>query len=395
MDIPCISSNPDITGIGVRTAIYAQNFFSFIPAARVLWDGKITYNELDTMEEQSSTILVTAFALLFTTIIQARSSLGLSNVHATVVLNLSWMNNTNVFIYFLVYTLHRIKHLEKVKFLHKVKLKEGILDEGARVLKNPVFWIGSLHLTLLGAVGLWLWGKPATFGHSDPYCSTMASVVFLGRRVTLTSSALQVSSIFIYSILLVPCLNMILPSALLLAPVWLLHRHSLQNSKHEIPSPVPQQSPPEHPTLSGFQQPPMSHSLHDIKSVAVQLWKKSQDFLLSLWRAIMPVAPGLAILAVVNIFFLVNTELALHDNKELLGEDDGTWTFGQVLALMLLLVPAWSFVGILIERRDIRNKRIKQLVMEAVVEIARDSKDRESKAQELLNEQPDDNVKGK
>ncbi|KAG6901444.1 hypothetical protein C0995_011957 [Termitomyces sp. Mi166 len=93
-----ITSNPDITGIGVRTAIYAQNIFSFFPAARVLWDGKVTRNELATIEQQSSTILITAFALLFSTIIQART-IGLNNINAAVILNLSWMNNTNLLDY--------------------------------------------------------------------------------------------------------------------------------------------------------------------------------------------------------------------------------------------------------------------------------------------------------
>ncbi|KAG6852769.1 hypothetical protein C0991_009209, partial [Blastosporella zonata] len=94
----CIPSDPDITGIGVRAAIYIQNFFTLIPSARVLWDGKITRNEIDAIEEQSFTTLITAFALLFTTIIQTRSKLGIkfNTSDVSAVLNLSWMNNTNV-----------------------------------------------------------------------------------------------------------------------------------------------------------------------------------------------------------------------------------------------------------------------------------------------------------
>ncbi|KAG6856056.1 hypothetical protein H0H87_008026 [Tephrocybe sp. NHM501043] len=326
----CIPSNPDITGIGVRAAIYTQNFFTLIPAARVLWDGKITRNEIDTIEEQSSTILVTAFALLFTTIIQAHSA-GLNTFDVSIVLNLSWMNNTNVFIYFLLYTLHRLDK-DKSQVLQK---------ELKRLLRNPVFWIGSLHLTLMGAVGVWLWSHPTTFGHSDPQCSIHVSVVFFGGRVPLASKMLQVWSLFIYGgLLLMPGLNMILPAALIVLPVRLM-RHL------------------------------------DLPVVTTPRWK-----------AIISVTPGFVILIAINIFFLVSTEVALHDNQSLLGETVDPWTFGQILALMLLLVPAWDFVGILIERRDSRAQRIRDLVDKSV----NGDKD---KAQELLDEQPDDTVRGK
>ncbi|KAG6852187.1 hypothetical protein C0991_002255, partial [Blastosporella zonata] len=49
---------------------------------------------------------------------------------------------------------------------------------------------------------------------------------------------------------------------------------------------------------------------------------------------------------------------------------------------MLLLVPAWSFLGILFERRDARVKKIKDLVEGSVA-------GHKDKAQELLDEQPD------
>ncbi|KAG6815218.1 hypothetical protein H0H87_003925 [Tephrocybe sp. NHM501043] len=330
----CIPSNPDITGIGVRAAIYAQNFFTLIPAARVLWDGKITRNEIDTMEEQSSTILVTAFALLFTTIIEARSKPGMNTFDVSAVLNLSWMNNTNVFIYFLLYTLHRLEHPERNK-------SQILQKELKRIFRNPVFWIGSLHLTLMGAVGVWVWSHPVTFGHSDPQCSIHVSVVLFGGRVALASKGLQVWSLFVYGgLLLMPGLNMILPSALIVLPVRLMRHLDLPVMK------TPR------------------------------------------WKAVVSVTPGFIILIVINIFFLISTEIALHDNQSLVGETVDPWTFGQILALMLLLVPAWNFVGILLERRDSRAKKIRDLVVGSINgDIAM--------AQELLNHQPEVTVKGK
>jgi hypothetical protein len=102
-----IPANPDISGIGVRAAIYAQNILSFAPAFYALVDGTVDGKELETIEDQSTTILVTAFAILISSIVQALSPYGLSDFHVSVILNLSWMNNTNTFIYFILYVHHR------------------------------------------------------------------------------------------------------------------------------------------------------------------------------------------------------------------------------------------------------------------------------------------------
>ncbi|KAJ7891888.1 hypothetical protein B0H14DRAFT_2258598, partial [Mycena olivaceomarginata] len=95
----------DISGIGVRTATYAQNILSFVPAFLALLDRRVSDGELDSLEGQSTTILLSAFALLIAAFIQAHNH-GLDNYHTTIVLNLSWMNNTNTFIYIL-FLLHR------------------------------------------------------------------------------------------------------------------------------------------------------------------------------------------------------------------------------------------------------------------------------------------------
>jgi hypothetical protein len=106
MDCP-IPGNPDIAGIGVRVAVYVQNFLSFAPAFfSLINDGRVDSFELQTVEKQSTTILITAFAILISLIVQARS-FNLSAFHTSIVLSLSWMNNTNTFIYFLLYIHHK------------------------------------------------------------------------------------------------------------------------------------------------------------------------------------------------------------------------------------------------------------------------------------------------
>jgi hypothetical protein len=57
----CIPAYPDISGIGVRTAIYAQNLLCFAPVVSYLWDGKISTDEMSGVKDQSIGMLANAF----------------------------------------------------------------------------------------------------------------------------------------------------------------------------------------------------------------------------------------------------------------------------------------------------------------------------------------------
>lgn len=109
---PCIPANPDISGIGVRTAIYAQNLLCFAPVVADLWDGEVTADEMEGIKDQSIGMLSIAFAILISAIIQAKATTSISLItyfHAAIILDLSWMNNTSTFIWFLLYAHHRSK----------------------------------------------------------------------------------------------------------------------------------------------------------------------------------------------------------------------------------------------------------------------------------------------
>ncbi|KAJ6526099.1 hypothetical protein B0H19DRAFT_881804, partial [Mycena capillaripes] len=105
-------SNPDVSGVGVRVAIYAQNLTCFLPVIVHLWDRKISRDELKGIKDQSIGMLAVAFAILLTTIILAKGAGGdqkITSYHAAVVLDLSWMNNTSTWIWFILYVHHRSK----------------------------------------------------------------------------------------------------------------------------------------------------------------------------------------------------------------------------------------------------------------------------------------------
>jgi hypothetical protein len=100
----CIPANPDISGIGVRAAIYTQNLLCFLPVILYLWDGEISVDELTGIQDQSTGMLAIAFAILITTAsLAAGPNPIIFHYHAAIILDLSWMNNTSTWIWFILY----------------------------------------------------------------------------------------------------------------------------------------------------------------------------------------------------------------------------------------------------------------------------------------------------
>ncbi|KAG6876895.1 hypothetical protein C0993_012319 [Termitomyces sp. T159_Od127] len=355
----CINSNPDVSGIGVRVAIYVQNFLSFIPAATALQDGRVTFSELDSLEKQSTSILITALAILISTIIQAHRDGGITNFHASIVLNLSWMNNTNLFIYLLLYVFRR-SHLDegkrededksldnlewaaprskRRKFLEWVarrpkrwifekakklinaikprqtdtsadeeapdpKKSTTVCSEIKGILMNPVVIIGSLHLSFMSAIGIWLWSNPAAFGTSGK-CTLSMSTIILGIDIRLGSEALRIWSILVYSILLIPALNLVIP-CLFFAIFFLFggdNKGRFKVERHQV-------------------------------------------------------SMGLIVLAIIEAIFLIDTEVMLARNSSQVETGETEWTFGQTLAVLVLLVPLRDLIEAVFEQGVQKQRR--------------------------------------
>jgi hypothetical protein len=79
------------------------------------------------------------------------------------------------------------------------------------LFKRVVLFLGSLHLSLMAALGIWLWSHPTTFGNSEPCAIKSISIIIIGNRVPFSSAGLHVASLVIYSIFLVPGLNLVIP----------------------------------------------------------------------------------------------------------------------------------------------------------------------------------------
>ncbi|KAH8798722.1 hypothetical protein DL96DRAFT_880040 [Flagelloscypha sp. PMI_526] len=189
VDACALAGEPDIYGIGVRTAIYAQNLLSFFPAFWALRDGEVSRTELEGLETQSTTILVTAFAVLISCIIQAVTR-QINSFHAHIVLELSWMNNTNTFIWFILYIHHfgwekgltALNILSRRFWLFHADSDDSPLAGSSRhKWPRVVILLGTIHLSLMGAVGIWMWSDPYDFGAPIP-CNTAEDIVVFDSR---------------------------------------------------------------------------------------------------------------------------------------------------------------------------------------------------------------------
>jgi hypothetical protein len=399
----CIPANPDISGVGVRTAIYAQSFLAFAPIISSIWDWVVTSDEVDSVQDQSVGILSIAFALLFSTIVQARTQ-DLSSFHAAVVLNLSWMNNTSTFLWFLLFALSR-SNLKAAKDpipatwrgwtkammpslpndrrefrklggddvlssdevpddvqveiegkqvkvsragyngdseaagLHHTSPDGGKQRHGALAVmiwfgrlsrKYIVLVLGSLHLSLMATVGIWLWSKPSSFERVR-HASCAPSLAIVGSAVPFSSPALRLISLTLYSAVLIPGLNLIIPFAVFLTPhiLW----NNLQNRSSRAKR------------YSGTQAASSS-----IPGPPEPIEGKSSEIDPTFLYA------GFLFLLAINIIFVIDIEVTLSRNSYLQTPGEGDWGFGQVLALLLLVVPFRDFLSSLSKIRDGERK---------------------------------------
>ncbi|KAJ7719535.1 hypothetical protein B0H14DRAFT_3521251 [Mycena olivaceomarginata] len=429
-----IPSNPDVSGIGVRAAIYAQNLTCFLPVIVHLWDRKISGDELKGIKDQSIGMLAVAFAILFTTIILAKGAGGdqtITSYHAAVVLDLSWMNNTSTWIWFILYVHHRSKHdkdrteatwgkwrdalLEPVReLLGRTKragastqetsivacirrILQGIrripgrirrIPQGIRritwqriwrialriwwfISEQPVLTLGSIHLSLMAAVGIWLWSDPSKFGQPLPTgCDPTLTVVGVPAR--FSSKPLRIVSLTMYSIVLIPSLNLIPPFVFFL----LLHisyncsrnRHqafwkwcggalrAIRNAIGLTKTPEPSSAVPGARSDIETGRPAQGSSAAVSRDDAQP---ETSDHSAVSRNVAQPKTPhtaflivGLVLLVTINILFIVDIELTLRRNK---GDQNGdnAWGFGQVLALLLLIIPLRDAWGAL---QDIQEK---------------------------------------
>jgi hypothetical protein len=199
----------------------------------------------------------------------------------------------------------------------------GTLKKITRVFKKIVLSLGSVHLTVMAALGLWVWSSPYMFEKSQPHLlesvdsllpvnCTYTSV--LSKKIPMTSQGLRLLSMIMYGIFLIPGLNLLIPALVFLALFILYHQSWILSCKNNGSKKSDQANP-----------------------------------------STVPILVGLLLLLGINIVFLVDIETTVHEVASQ-RPDETQWSFGQTLALLLLSLPIRDLFEFILEVRALRRR---------------------------------------
>ncbi|KAF5323925.1 hypothetical protein D9611_008371 [Ephemerocybe angulata] len=215
--------------------------------------------------------------------------------------------------------------------------KEDILDArtaAKNLVKRYVLPLGSLHLSLMAALGLWLWSDIRGFGNMWDTANDCAAehvlISILGSHVPFASGALRIVSFVIYGLFLVPGLNLLLPIV-----VFLGFHYCARGSPPTIIKPGPRPRSRNVTIWGHLCDPPL---------------RRVQAFIVRWWSMIPPVL-GLLFLLAINLVFIIDIELTLKQNAHLQDPDEAKWGFGQILAILLLFMPLRDLAEALLARK--------------------------------------------
>ncbi|KAJ6461871.1 ankyrin repeat-containing domain protein [Mycena vitilis] len=190
----------------------------------------------------------------------------------------------------------------------------------------------------MASLGIWLWRDPRSFGPGDSCVVDIARIAILGHSVPLGSAGLRGWSIAIYSLFLAPGLNLFLPVALFLGSflgyqTWNTSR--LSNTA----------------ALGAPSVPSADHNLKQIRR-AIRAWYDR----LPTTPSVCPTVVGMVFLFTINLIFLVDIELTLRRNRTQQTTGKSEWTFGQILAILLLVLPLRDLVETMLARRETKRQ---------------------------------------
>ena len=303
-DQRCFAANPDIAGIGVRVSTYAQSFLLFFTTFLCVRDGLLDSRERKALEKSHTNLLITACALLISAFVQAATS-QLSIYHALLVLDWSWMLTANALILSVLPTIDG--QIEK-------KWQKWLLSSlPSRVGQMPAMLLVSLHLSLMGAFGVYVWLNPARLrgpklmNGSSPVdvirCLRDTRPYVFFADIQASSKQLRIASIVSYSLIAFPFVNVVVLTVFAVLIV---------NSINALI--------------------PMSYTFG-------RLYRFT-------W----------IVQTIMNILIMANTELTISKNKHLIEGNESTLGFGQILAVVLILSPIFEAFAVFKDKLRRRYK---------------------------------------
>lgn len=222
----------------------------------------------------------------------------------------------------------------------------------------------------MAALGIWLWSAPQSFGASEAAaCVTQhADIAVLGAHVPFGSEAIRIVSLVIYSLFLVPGLNLLLPMLLFLTLHCWYHAPRLTEPVLPLHSSTnTETSPPLNPgpdTAASSSQRVAPEPSSQARSSPSKVNPDARARL----RQVLPVYVGLGCLLIVNVIFITDIELTLRRNSHLQAAGESEWGFGQILALLLVFMPLRDLVEALVRRRQEMQTKLDNALAKAINE---------------------------
>ena len=318
MTEPCrIDPNPDIAGPGVRYSVYTQILLNFVCAIIFAKDGQISSYENSVLTATSQNLFITGSSLILCAAIQTALH-DLSVYHAVIVLNLSWIISLSAFMHIVIALLNSFLALADSENVVQ-GVVEGEVDEPEASSANAyVVPMSILHLFGMGAFGIGFWATIDRFGKPDESkcMDAMISTVF-GVDVHVLNNSLRWSSVGLYSLVVVPCLNFVLLAGTLVIGTLLVAR-------------------------------------------ILRQFENRNSFVL---------IGGIMVIFLLEVVFVVDTELLVSRSSKLVDKKEWDWSFGQTLAIISLLPPVIETVHAAYKslkeghgfRADIRAMRSRQM----------------------------------
>lgn len=275
--LPCLSSDPDIAGIGVRVSVYIQAFLILLPGVWFAIDNEINKDELRAIRKISFNLLVVAYSLLASAFIQV-ATFGISFYHALVVLRLSNITSISALLYLLYATSEMRRE------------KDGVIR---RIKKSWIaLLLGSTHLSIASGFGIWIWKTFKTFGR-ESNCTPYLVIHNGLRKVHVTDPGVSEPWFIFYIVVAAPLVNLLL----LLLPFAFV-----------------------------------SYWIQRIRERKV----------LSRVLKTMLLFAALLIVAVLEVIVIADIELTIQNNSWLIEAGEANWTFGQTLAVVVMIVPVFD-----------------------------------------------------
>jgi len=159
-----IDSNPDISGIGVRTSIYAQAIIGMIVST--FWP-----NDMEAFKDVARTSYITSFSLILAALIQSQTGDGLSLIDGLIVTMLTTLMTT--------FVSANVKHVQ---------------SSGLSV--NISYF---LYMTFWVFWGLYVWAQVDDFGNT-PECNSQTMFVVFGHSIEATRDGLRKFAIAVFSL---------------------------------------------------------------------------------------------------------------------------------------------------------------------------------------------------